>query len=114
MIKGYPELIYNGDDNAAGKIVYGLYIPFIHEQEVVTKEGKKITFKKYLSEDWAMTQRWKAIGGKVFADTSIVLNHVGKFTYSLWNVELVKRPVIAPPPAGFDLSNSKTKKVINP
>jgi hypothetical protein len=36
-------------------------------------------------------QRWKDIGGKLYADTSIVLKHLGKVPYTLWNVEVVQR-----------------------
>ena len=86
MVKAYPELTYMGDDNAAGKAIYGLYKPDIFEIE---SNGR--VFKKYLSEDWAMVERWRKIGGKVYADTSIVLKHIGKTSHTLWNVEVVKR-----------------------
>ena len=36
--------------------------------------------------------RWKDIGGQIYADTSIVLKHIGKQAYSLWNVEVVSKP----------------------
>jgi hypothetical protein len=88
MVAAYPELTYTGDDNMAGKTLHGLCIPAIFEMKDPAT-GK--VFKKYLSEDWAMTARWKAIGGKVYADTSIVLKHIGKIPYSLWNVEVVAK-----------------------
>lgn len=31
----------------------------------------------YLTEDWAFCRNWRALGGKIWADTSIVLTHVG-------------------------------------
>jgi len=118
MVAAYPELTYDGDDNMAYKKVHGLYIPFIAD---LTNENG--TFKKYLSEDWAFAHRWKAIGGEIYADTSIVLKHIGTFPYSLWNVEVVaakkdeakpsidvKQPngsVFSLPPAGFDLTKTK-------
>lgn len=86
MVKAYPELDYVGDDNVAGKPIHGLCIPAIFE----VNDGNT-KFKKYLSEDWAYTARWKAIGGKVFADTSIVLKHHGKIPFSLWNVQVVQK-----------------------
>jgi predicted DNA-binding protein YlxM (UPF0122 family) len=113
MVKEYPELTYVGDDNMAGKPVYGLCIPQIFEFE---DDGKK--YKKYLSEDWSFSERWRKIGGKIFADTSIALKHIGKTSYQLWNFEISKEPIpLAPakqienqqnipdlPPAGFDLA----------
>ncbi len=106
MAKAYPELEYEGDDTMSGKRVNGLYIPFIADIED-PKTGK--TFKKYLSEDWAFSHRWKAIGGEIWADTSIVLKHIGKYAYPLWNVKLEMEPVPKQtqqpdlPDAGFDL-----------
>jgi len=87
MVKEYPELTYVGDDNMAGKPVYGLCIPQIFEFE---EDGKK--YKKYLSEDWSFCERWRAIGGEIYADTGIALKHIGKTSYALWDFELVKEP----------------------
>jgi hypothetical protein len=113
MIEAYPELTYDGDDNMSGKKIYGLYIPMLKDLET---DGIKI--KKYLSEDWSYVQRWRDIGGKVYSDTSIVLNHFGEKGYKLWNTEVVvKKRVeepniesneqniskVGPPLAGFDL-----------
>jgi len=88
MVNSYPELDYVGDDNVAGKPIHGLYNPAIFEIED-EKTGTK--FNKYLSEDWSFNERWRKIGGEIYADTSIVLRHIGKFPYSLWNVEIVAR-----------------------
>lgn len=107
MIEAYPELTYEGDDTMSHRSVYGLCIPEIFE--VQDSEGK--SFKKYLSEDWSFCERWNKLGGKIFADTSIVLNHIGKTSYSLWNLELVQDPIVVnspqesndPPKAGHDL-----------
>jgi hypothetical protein len=117
MIKAYPELTYDGDDNMCNKKIYGLYIPLLKDMEV---EGKKI--RKYLSEDWSFASRWRDIGGKIYADTSIVLKHYGEKAFSLWDTEIVikkkednqippaletnslNKP-LGPPLAGFDLCN---------
>lgn len=77
MVDKYPELIYDGDGLMSHKKVYGFYMPFIQKLD-----NEK---KKYLSEDWAFCERWKSLGEKIFADTTILLNHIGKFPYSLWN-----------------------------
>lgn len=115
MVAAYPELTYVGDDNMAGKKLHGLCIPAIFEMHDQAT-GQK--FNKYLSEDWAFCSRWKTLGGQIYADTSIVLKHLGKIPYSLWNVEVVakkreevmaQRQVPQPnnlnglPPVGFDL-----------
>ena len=99
MIEAYPELTYDGDDNATGKDIYGLYIPMIYN----VKDAKGPTFKKYLSEDWSFNQRWRDIGGKIYADTSIALRHIGKVNYTIWDFEVVKNEGPQIPPAGFDL-----------
>lgn len=107
MVKAYPEEHYDGDDNAAGKKIYGLYRPFIYEMTPKEFPGLERSYKKYLSEDWAFAQRWHWLGGKVFADTSIVLNHIGSTDYKLYNVEVVSRNANQSeslPSAGFDLS----------
>jgi hypothetical protein len=77
MIKAYPDLVYDGDGLMSNKKVYGLYIPMLKQME----NGKN----KYLSEDWAFAERWRSIGGKIFADTTILLHHIGKYPYGLWN-----------------------------
>ena len=108
MVEAYPELEYDGDDNASGKNVYGLYIPFIYD---FSKEyNKKKPFKKYLSEDWAACQRWRQLGGKIWADTSMVLRHHGKIDYTLFPVEFKyvnKFDLPTPPPPGFNLEKTK-------
>ena len=49
------------------------------------------------------------MGGKLWADTSIALNHIGKHDYNLYNARVESRangqssPADVPPPAGFDL-----------
>ena len=102
MIEAYPELTYDGDDYAAGKIIHALYQPIIHEdKDVLTGE----IYRKYLSEDWAFCRRWKDIGGEIYADTSIVLKHIGKTPYSLWNVEPTIQQGPEPPKPGHDLEN---------
>ena len=115
MVAAYPELAYDGDDNMSNKKVYGLYIPMIEHIE-----HGNISFDKYLSEDWSFCNRWKKIGGKIYADTSVVLKHIGKKQYALWDVEVVAKrksdieaeklieanegtPGPDLPPAGFDL-----------
>jgi len=88
MIEAYPELTYDGDDTAAGNKVYGLYIPMLYDIKENEFPEVKTPFKKYLSEDWSFNQRWRDIGGKVYADTSIALKHIGKASYSVWDYKI--------------------------
>lgn len=37
--------------------------------------------RRYLSEDFAFSRRWQAIGGKVYADLAVPLGHTGNFHY---------------------------------
>lgn len=108
MANAYPELLYDGDDNVAGKKIYGFYIPYIYkvtEKDLPPNEKTqlKLPIYKYLSEDWACIQRWRDIGGKVYADTSLCLDHIGRYEYSLYPVEIVQQQRPIPPEPGFDL-----------
>jgi len=90
MCRSYPELEYDADVHTPGKKCWGFYIPLLaeygHKDFSNIPEGK--TFKKYLSEDWGYCHRWSAIGGEIWADTGIVLKHIGKFPYALYDVEV--------------------------
>lgn len=107
MANAYPELLYDGDDNATGKKIYAFYKPDIFDLE---QDGHK--FRKYLSEDWAFCERWRALGGEIYADTSIVLRHIGRINYCLWDVEVkvkqkqnsqIQKTTNELPAPGFDL-----------
>ena len=108
MIKAYPELTYDGDDNAAGMTVHGLYNTMIYTMNA-GEFGLTKPFKKLLSEDWSMCQRWLDIGGKIYGDTSIALNHIGKCNYKIWNVQAVQNTKSSPPAPGFELEENKSQ-----
>lgn len=109
MVSAYPELQYEGDDNMAGKKMYGLYMPFIFESKPNEFSTESKPFRKYLSEDWAMTQRWRNIGGKIYADTSIILEHIGRASYPLYTPEDVAKGLVLnnPPEPGHNLEKPK-------
>ena len=107
MIKAYPEDRYDGDDNAVGKSIYNFYETMLYDLKEGDFPNIKLPFRKKLSEDWGFCEKWKAIGGKIWADSSIVLDHIGSYNYSLWNVEIVKTQNPNLPPAGFDLGMKK-------
>jgi len=38
-------------------------------------------YDHYMSEDWMFCERWNKMGGSIFIDVSISLNHTGSETY---------------------------------
>jgi len=97
------ELLYDGDDNASGKKVIGLYNCMLYDLQEEDFADVQLPFRKLLSEDWSFAQRWTGMGGKIYADTSIALKHIGEYSYSLYDLEVVKKPAPNVPQAGFDL-----------
>ena len=37
---------------------------------------------RYLTEDWSFCRRWRELGGKIWADKTIGLTHVGYFRFT--------------------------------
>ena len=74
MIKAYPELKYNNDVNIANADLkdhfYALFDTMIDPID-----------RRYLSEDYTFCRRWQEIGGDVWLDPSISLNHYGHFCF---------------------------------
>lgn len=81
MIKSYPELSYKNDShgpNADGTVkrdtestAYALFDTMIDHK----RDGR------YLSEDYAFCRRWQEIGGSVWLDPFITLNHFGNYIF---------------------------------
>ena len=73
MIDAYPDLYFNNDLNLDPEFAKWTYLFFdcMHEKET----------KRYLSEDYAFCSRWQALGGEVWLDPLIKLDHVGHFTF---------------------------------
>tara|TARA_Y100001938_G_scaffold119261_1_gene165142 strand:+ start:9610 stop:10428 length:819 start_codon:yes stop_codon:yes gene_type:complete len=84
MQKAYPELKYTSDydrklltsespseNDPLRQNLYSLF-DTIHDKE---------NENAYLSEDYAFCKRWRDIGGKIWVDPDISLNHIGKHTY---------------------------------
>lgn len=73
MFKRYPRLKYNTDIGLGGqydKYTYALFDTMIDKET-----------KDYLSEDYTFCKRWTDMGGEVWADTSIRLDHSGHYCF---------------------------------
>lgn len=70
MIEHYPETRYEPDDRIGAR-----NIEFHALFDTSLDDGK------YVSEDFTFCRRWRAIGGKVHIDDTIVLKHLGLHTY---------------------------------
>ena len=81
MIAAHPELKYR-DNIGIGQqyepLMYGLF------DTMIDPDGN------YLSEDWTFCYLWRLMGGKVFADTGIKLDHTGYHKYA-GDLEELKR-----------------------
>lgn len=73
MIAKHPELHYVDSIGLDAK--YDPYKYALFDTEIDNDS------KEYLSEDYTFCKRWRAMGGKIWADLSINLNHIGYFTF---------------------------------
>jgi hypothetical protein len=71
MMAAYPHTKYTSDQASPerNKYMYALFDCIIVDNI-------------YLSEDWAFCDRWRAIGGKVYAELSLNLKHTGICNYN--------------------------------
>ena len=80
MIRRYPETRYMpeifDDPSQKGVEKYALFDTMI--------EGGR-----YLSEDYTFCRRWQKMGGKIYVDPTIVLDHVGTYTFRGGNIGLL-------------------------
>ena len=72
LIAAHPECKYV-DDIGLGK----QYEPFMYSifDTVIDAKGH------YLSEDWTFCRRWQALGGDIWADSRVLLNHIGHYEF---------------------------------
>ena len=74
MIKAFPELKYNNDVNINNADLkdhfYALFDTMIDPVD-----------RRYLSEDYTFCRRWQELGGDIWLDPSISLNHYGHFCF---------------------------------
>ena len=74
MFKKYPETKYNNDlniDNKFEPYMYALFDCIIDPDT-----------RRYLSEDYTFCRRWQQIGGEIWLDPRVSLNHVGHYTFN--------------------------------
>ena len=72
MIQKFPETKYI-DDTGSLSIENSIYTYALFDCGVINEQ--------YYSEDWLFCHRWISIGGKIFADISIDLIHIGTEWY---------------------------------
>jgi hypothetical protein len=72
LIQAHPECKYV-DDIGLGK----QFEPFMYSifDTVIDARGH------YLSEDWTFCRRWQALGGDIWADSRVLLNHIGHYEF---------------------------------
>lgn len=79
-----PEIAYTTDSNHAGgtRTEWDFFAvgPYRYPSGLV----------RYLSEDWMFCQRWRDLGGDVWADTKIQLRHMGNMVYPPTGPEVVE------------------------
>lgn len=71
------------------------FYPFFSPFQVIEDDGRR----HYLSEDWAFCARARQLGFKVWADTSIILQHMGLYPYTVADID---HPGSAFPSKGID------------
>lgn len=57
------------------------YNQFTINNELYDFFQSKIIDNKYVSEDYGFCKLWSSIGGKIYTDLTIKLNHIGNMTY---------------------------------
>lgn len=94
MIENHPELKYNNDVQMGGVDLkdnfYAIFDTMIDPKD-----------KRYLSEDYTFCRRWQAMGGDIWLDPSISLNHYGSFCFQ-GNPEMIiqfNEPTNTTPPS---------------
>ena len=74
MIEAYPDLYFNNDLNFEEEFAKWTYLFF----DCMHEEGTK----RYLSEDYAFCRRWQKLGGDIWLDPLVKLDHVGHYTFN--------------------------------
>lgn len=84
MIEAYGEEVsYIGDTSTVKRD--GTMHKMQREQFALFDTSIDLKTNRYLSEDYTFCRRWQHLGGKIWCDPSIVLNHHGSYTYRGYN-----------------------------
>lgn len=82
MVSSYPELIYFSDQHNYNMETQSIGISAEKRYALFdTYIDHTAGFARYLSEDYAFCRRWQAIGGKVYIDPMVTLNHLGTYIF---------------------------------
>lgn len=73
MIAAYPELYFQNDLNLPEDVAKYTYLFFDCMHDPVDK--------RYLSEDYAFCRRWQNLGGEVWLDPLVKLDHMGSYNF---------------------------------
>jgi len=96
LLKAYPELKYNNDVNINNQQInnhfYALFDTMIDPVD-----------KRYLSEDYTFCRRWQEIGGDIWLDPSISLNHYGHFCFQGNPSAIIQWQAPPPQPVAHDV-----------
>jgi len=74
FINNYPEIKYINDINIDDQLSNEFYAFFDTSINEISK--------RYLSEDYTFCRMWQKIGGDIWLDPNIKLNHVGQYVFS--------------------------------
>jgi hypothetical protein len=101
MFAAYPETKYTGNIGLDKK-----YDPFMYAlfDTMITKD------LEYNSEDWTFCDRWRAIGGEIWGDISIKLDHTGHFRYP-GDPDRLSKMLGTPQQAGISQSTGDVESV---
>lgn len=78
MIIQYPEKEYKNDVAPYNVKEDDKFYDFFPSQIFTEEDG----VKRYLSEDYGFCRLWQQMGGEIYADLTVQLNHIGQFTYA--------------------------------
>lgn len=77
MIEKHPELEYINDVQPYNVTPEDKFYDLFPSQIFKEENGKN----RYLSEDYGFCRLWQKLGGQIFADLTVSLNHIGQFAY---------------------------------
>ena len=75
LIAAHPEIKYNNDVQMPGNDHLKDHFHALFDTGIDPKD------RRYLSEDYLFCRRWQALGGEIWLDPSISLNHYGSFCF---------------------------------